>query len=151
MNIFYTSADPIACAKALDNKRLVKMVLETTQLLSTAINLQGGKTAYKSTHANHPCSIWVRQSQANFHWLLRHLEALSKEYTARYGKVHKCAMYIPTLASQANLMPELPFTSPPNCTIYKEEPDVIKAYNLYMAYKWSNDINPKWSTAYAKD
>jgi hypothetical protein len=44
---------------------------------------------YRTTHINHPSAVWVRQSDKNYIWLLQLLDALCKEYTYRYGKVHK--------------------------------------------------------------
>ena len=67
MNIFVISQNPDECAQALDDLRLNKMILETAQLLSTAIRFHGytGNLAYKATHINHPCSIWARTSRGN--------------------------------------------------------------------------------------
>ena len=66
MNIFVSSFDAREAAKALDDKRLIKMVLETAQILSTNINLAGLRQGpYKTTHQNHPAVVWCRQSHAN--------------------------------------------------------------------------------------
>jgi len=63
MNIFVVSPDTMECAKALDDLRLNKMIIETAQLLSTAMRVQGytGNDIYKSTHVNHPCAVWARR------------------------------------------------------------------------------------------
>lgn len=92
MNIFATDKDPVKSAAYLDDKRVVKMCLETAQLLCGAINVVAGEqvTPYKTSHKNHPCSIWTRQTLSNWMWLYRHGKALAAEYTARYGKTHKC-------------------------------------------------------------
>lgn len=145
MNIFATSSDPFECAKQLDNKRLVKMVLETCQLLSTAMSLTGGSGPYKVTHANHPCSIWVRSSNLNYDWTMAHFEALLKEYTRRYGKVHKCEQYFWILFHGVRSIPVGPLTPHPNCTTFKDVADVHEAYRLYMNEKWANDKRkPSW-------
>jgi hypothetical protein len=81
MNIFAVSDCPIECAKALDNKRLVKMVLETAQLLCGAVVVCGGQAPYKLTHRNHPAAVWTRKSQGNYVWLIEHFKALGAEYT----------------------------------------------------------------------
>jgi hypothetical protein len=44
---------------------------------------------YRATHENHPCAKWVRESRANYCWTHALLEELCREYTHRYGKVHK--------------------------------------------------------------
>lgn len=145
MNIFATSPNPVLCAIALDNKRVVKMVLETCQLLSTAVTVMGGMGPYKLTHANHPCSIWVHASKDNYRWTLSHFDALLDEYTRRYGKVHKCQQYRDVLQNGLKLMPNLPGTDPVNCTTFKDIPDVYVAYQHYMNEKWDTDkICPKW-------
>ena len=113
MNIFYLSHDVEECARFHCDKHLIKMVLEYSQLLSTAHRVidgteSTGKSAtgrmmrrwvlpddregklYKATHINHPSAIWVRKSYQNYVWLWKLLDALCTEYTYRYGKVHKC-------------------------------------------------------------
>jgi hypothetical protein len=76
MNIFATYSNAHDSAFALDDKRAIKMILESAQLMSTAIHLCGGKAPYKATHPNHPVSIWARQTNTNYWWLLEHYQAL---------------------------------------------------------------------------
>ena len=113
MNIFYLDNDPVACAQMHNDKHCIKMILEHNQLLSTAHRILDGneivvksKTGrnikrwilsderenilYSATHQNHPSAIWCRQSKSNYLWLVDLTEALCKEYTYRYGKIHKC-------------------------------------------------------------
>lgn len=145
MNIFVTDPDPYVCANVLDDKRVVKMVLETAQLLSTAIHACGGVGPYKVTHLNHPCSIWTRQSRANYDWLLQHFDALLMEYTDRYGKIHKCSAFQREFIDKAELIPEGPLSSFVNCTNFKDEPDVFAAYWFALKFKWDNDKRaPSW-------
>lgn len=150
MNIFVTSPDPYACAQYLDDKRVVKMVLETAQLLATAINENGGKASYKSTHINHPCTVWARDCRANYVWLLHHFDALCMEYYKRFGKVHKCSEYKQEfIAGTLNIKPNQDEirTDFPNCTTYKHlsGDDVYQAYQLYLNDKWKNDKRkPRW-------
>ena len=89
MNIFILDENPVRAARMQCDRHVVKMTLETAQMLSTAINELGGQSPYKTAHVNHPCSVWARQSVENFRWLYRHGMALSLEYTKRYGKIHK--------------------------------------------------------------
>jgi len=141
MNIFVTDPDPKKSAQNLDDKRVIKMILESAQLMSTAINLMGGFGPYKSTHINHPCSIWVRTSAANYYWLLDHFVALCDEYNLRYGKIHKCKSFFPVLSSGVKLMPQVDSTPWCNCTPHKDM-EVIAAYQLTMTEKWANDKRP---------
>ena len=108
MNIFYLHEDPTISARAMTNKHVIVMVKESAQLLSTAHRVLDGysekngrwtsyrlrdpireETLYKSTHFNHPCAIWVRESQDNYYWLYQHFLALCQEYRNRYGKIHE--------------------------------------------------------------
>lgn len=117
MNIFYLSDDPKQCAEWMVDKHVVKMILESAQLLSTAHRvidgmcvevtytspktqkprkkkvwvLEDGRndTLYNATHINHPSAVWARKSISNYLWLAEHLLALGDEYRFRYGKTHK--------------------------------------------------------------
>jgi hypothetical protein len=146
MNIFVSSPDPEISAAVLDNKRVVKMVLETCQLLSTAINESGGIGPYKSTHINHPCSIWARSSRENYRWLFLHFIALIKEYRKRYKKIHKCQTYISELYSGGNTyIKPGKLTEFVNCTVFKDKLNVHEAYCNYLDLKWKTDNRtPVW-------
>lgn len=116
MNIFVLSTIPHKAAIALVDKHVVKMILEYVQLLCTAFKLVvpdkhiGNIETYKSTHVNHPCSVWVREKKVNFVWLSLLAIALCKEYTHRYGKIHKSEAYIrPMLNKIMELKDELKF------------------------------------------
>lgn len=87
MNIFVLDYDAKRAAKMQCDKHVVKMPLETAQLLCSAFSK--GTAPYKRTHYNHPCSIWTRTSEKNFLWLVNHGLALCDEYTFRYKKIHK--------------------------------------------------------------
>ena len=89
MNIFVLHPMPDVAARMQCDKHVSKMTLETAQMLCTVINELGGTSPYKSAHVNHPCSVWARETMGNFIWLWEHGMALAKEYTDRYGKVHK--------------------------------------------------------------
>ena len=106
MNIFVLDTDPVLAAQCQVDKHVVKMTLETTQLLSTAHWLNGSVGPYKATHRHHPCTIWTAASLVNYNWLARHGVALLDEYTARYGKQHACSGHIHRmLASPPKLIP----------------------------------------------
>lgn len=94
MNIFYFHDCPKKSAQAQPDKMLVKMPLETAQMLCTAHReLDGDDYAdevglYKRAYWNHPCTIWARECYDNYKWLYEHFIALGDEYTFRYGKTH---------------------------------------------------------------
>lgn len=102
LNIFFLSTCPNEAARFQCDKHVVKMVLETAQLMSTAHHVHGSRLAhrvYKPTHRNHPSGIWTRMSSANYDWLGAHLCGLLAEYTYRYRKTHATAKLLPLLAS----------------------------------------------------
>jgi hypothetical protein len=90
MNIFYLHDNAKVSAMAMTNKHVVKMIVESAQLLSTAHQVLDGPDAisgiYKPTHKNHPSAVWVRESMGNYLWLHRHLYFLLDEYAKRYNK-----------------------------------------------------------------
>jgi len=94
MNIFYLDRDPVIAAQMMCDKHVIKMILESAQMLSTAHRVLDGEEyankmgLYKLAHKNHPSTIWVRTSEDNYDWLWQHMCALMKEYTHRYGKKH---------------------------------------------------------------
>lgn len=156
MNIFVSDPDPIVCARNLDDKRVIKMTLESAQLLCTALHEHnaGNLAKYKPTHKNHPCNIWCRESRENYIWLLRHFEALAQEYSFRTGKQHKSYRELyPDLVNGIQKIPLLKLTPFANCAArkdmnidYKRMNDVHQAYRLYLADRWANDKRPpKWT------
>jgi hypothetical protein len=155
MNIFCTSDCPIESAKFLDDKRCQKMVLESAQLLSTALRVNGykGDDVYKIAHLNHPSSRWCRATQGNYKWLLEHFRALCDEYTRRTGKIHASSKLLPIFEANVGLIPageRMPFSNNArNLTKgvdFTHESDVNLAYQLYLSERWSQDKRePKWS------
>lgn len=112
MNIFILDRDPIKAAQLQCDKHVVKMVVESAQMLSTAHRMLDGQVElrpsksgkrmvkhyilddhrenvlYKAVHYNHPCTQWTMESIYNYRWHWVHFAALCDEYTYRYGKVH---------------------------------------------------------------
>ncbi|GAL02076.1 hypothetical protein JCM19237_4969 [Photobacterium aphoticum] len=86
MNIFVLDEDIQTCAQAHCDQHVVKMILESVQILCTALNKKGFETPYKSTHVKHPCVLWVEASYDNFLWLRDLALALNEEYKYRYDK-----------------------------------------------------------------
>lgn len=98
MNIFVTNTDPATCAGEHCDVHLRKMIVETAQLLATAhYELDGKVVAYKPTHKNHPCAVWVRSHPANYSWAHNLLVSLCVEYWIRFRKDHKTEQYCDTL------------------------------------------------------
>ena len=160
MNIFYLDPDPRIIPSMMVDKHVVKMVLETAQILSTAHrvidNIQpgdlGDEYLYKSTHINHPCCVWARENIQNYEWLLQHFVALFTEYTYRYGKKHKSSLLYGYLALWPQNIKIGDFTEPPSCMdeqyIISDNP--VDNYRMYYTYgkshihKWTKRNPPEW-------
>ena len=89
MNIFYIDQSPERAARMLIDAHIVKMPLESAQMLCTAAHKMGlsgaVKIPFRPTHENHPCVVWLTQSKGNVLWLERHYKQLLAEFTKRFG------------------------------------------------------------------
>lgn len=89
MNIFALDSDPVLAAQMLCDKHVIKMTLETAQILCTVSDKFNVPAQYKSTHAKHPSVLWAGTTLGNWTWTVLHGLAIAAEYTKRYGKIHK--------------------------------------------------------------
>lgn len=136
MNIFFLSFSAKQAAEYHCDKHVVKMILETAQLLYSAhwmLNPSGlPDTAYKITHKNNPCAIWVRASLSNYMWLADLGHYLCEEYRFRYGnKTHKTESHINWL--RAN--PPIGIVDIGVTTIYLAMPNEYKCGNPVESYR----------------
>jgi len=155
MNIFFLHWNARICAMMHVDKHVVKMILEACQLLCTSHHITQSKyiPPYKMTHKNHPCAIWTRASQANYEYLVELATALCKEYTYRYGKIHKCESYIKELGKNIPPIPDNGFTPPAQAMpdIYKSA-DAVESYRAYYFFEkmnlhsWKKRDVPDWIT-----
>ena len=163
MNIFFLDKNPYVAAHKQCDKHVVKMVLETAQMLSTAARRRGKDLGYKSAYPNHPMTLWVGNNLHNYTWTIQHGRALAKEYTLRFGKIHKSELVINELdiywgepRNQGTQM-----TTPPLCMPdeFKQD-DFVKAYKEYYKAKllswkipprWRLDEPPSVALAYKKE
>jgi hypothetical protein len=154
MNIFFLDWDVNKCAKDHCDKHVVKMILETAQLLCGVHHMTPQVTPqvpYKLSHKNHPCAIWTRSSLSNYLYLCELGLALCKEYTNRYGKRHKSQDVIEWCLINKPKIQDIGFTEPPKAMPdeYKVS-DVVESYrNYYRGAKmgfavWKNGHEPHW-------
>jgi hypothetical protein len=154
MNIFILSENIDKCAEYHVDKHIVKMPLESAQMLCTthwiqkyigytprAINKEereilkeAKKTEprpipYLPTMENHPCTIWARQSLDNYEWLYCLSLALNDEYGYRYGKSHKSVDEVILKLPEINL-PRIGLTP-----FAQAMPDYCKMDNAVDAYR----------------
>ena len=160
MNIFVTDPSPTISARVLPDKHVVKMPLETAQMLCTAHRILDRDDyadevwLYKKAYMNHPCTIWARECSANYFWLYRHFLALGTEYNHRYGKTHASII---KLAKPLSKIPDnIKYTGWIKTPLaqampdeYKNE-DPVKAYRDYVIHEkhyaqWNkNREQPTW-------
>ena len=154
MNIFYLDKDPIAAAVVQYNKHVVKMILESAQMLCAAHHVLGNPddVPYKLAHKNHPCTIWVRENSLHYDWLYEHMMALGDEYTARYNKTHMSIDKCKHLNIHPRNIPHEIFEQPPQCMPdeYKDECSVQAYWNYYIGEKHVV-ANPKTEKIWTKD
>ncbi len=153
MNIFFLHMNPRKCAKYHVDKHVVKMILETVQLLCSAHYFfpKMYLPKYKLTHKNHPCSIWTRESLSNYMWLLELGKELCKEYTYRYEKTHKCEPMFDELSTHLPNIKDIGFTNPALAMPDEFKRDnAVESYRLYYnsnkkhLFNWKNRKVPKF-------
>lgn len=162
MNIFYLDDCPYIASTYHADTHVVKMAIETAQLLSTAHHILSPEAdnseLYKPTHVNHPCSVWVRENSANYQWAWQLLDGLLKEFRLRRGKTHATERLLPLLAVRPDLSEAVEHSLPALAM-----PDVFKcadpvlSYRRYyrqkyaegiVAYAWSEERQaPAWLKA----
>ena len=160
MNIFVLDIKPELAAQYHCDKHVVKMILETAQIMSTVVisklpNVDG--LLYKPTHRNHPCTLWAGESLDNFLWLGQLGLELMKEFEYRYNKTHKSGKVIMDALLMGS-MDQLKWDH--NCrtpfaqampNIYRNE-DPVKAYRDYYINEknhlltYTNRRKPEWIT-----
>ena len=168
MNIFAIDKDPIQSAMWMVDKHVVKMILETAQLLSTAHRILDGEqytdktktgrnvkrwrlpddretVLYSATHINHPSAVWCRANNNNYNWLYCHLLGLLAEYTYRYGKHHKCEiMSYALMRAPYNIKIDyLTPVTPAMPDEYKVPNDSVASYRNY--YRVAKARMHKWT------
>lgn len=165
MNIFFLSWVIDICVQYHCDKHVIKMILETTQLLSTCHHVVDPIKAedyeklgliYRKTHPNHPCSLWLRDCKENYIWLCHFGLALCKEYAYRYDKQpsdHKCHRmlmflihHVPSLPSNNGVITQPKLAMPDQ---YKTA-DPIYSYRMYYLNEkqrmlvWRKRSPPTW-------
>ena len=166
MNIFILSWIIENCVKYHCDKHVIKMILETTQLLSTCQHMTNSTQAqkwtdeskiYRKTHMNHPSSLWTRECRENYIWLCHLGLALCREYGFRYDKQpedHKChsklvflITHVPPQLSDNGGVITIPKMAMPDQ--YKSENPVLSYRTYYLNDKarmlvWRKRGPPNW-------
>lgn len=154
MNIFVFDERPEVCARQHCDRHVVKMVLETAQILCTVQHLAGNSPPYRKTHANHPCVHWATESEANYRWLVALGRALADEYTYRYGRRHKSQDVIEWCAEREPELPPIPRTK--FALVMPDEYRLSSPEESYRRYfcaekshlgQWTDREMPVWFSA----
>jgi hypothetical protein len=149
MNIFFLDKAPKKSAQYLCDKHVPKMVLESAQMLSTALHshTMGISTGiYKEAYPNHPMTKWVGFNRDCFRWALENALHIGAEYLRRFGKRHKSMNIINTIYDN-NYIDDIPdgfFKKPPQCMPDKyKHKNYVTAYRKY--YKGDKAYFAKWA------
>ena len=162
MNIFVLDNEPREAARQHCDKHVVKMIIESAQMLSTSHRVldgaltrkpsKSGKTMvqywemdnqydenllYKAVHMKHPCTLWTMESSENYHWHWELFNALCDEYIHRYKRVHRTDELLRgRLLRPPENIPQGPMT-PFRQAIFEDckGPDPVKAYRKYYHAK----------------
>jgi hypothetical protein len=153
VNIFVLDEKPTVAASYHCDKHVVKMILETAQMLSTIHRNHGyvGDELYKATHAKHPCTVWAGETAENYSWTYQLFVALCDEYTLRYNKIHATSRLLEPLSWMPEELPDDRLT--PFAQAMPEDvrgPEAVAAYRAYYrTYKrdiatWRYTPVPEW-------
>lgn len=152
MNIFVLHQQPALAAQMLCDKHVVKMIVESAQIMAACHHQAGTPVHYRATHQHHPCTLWAGASAHNYAWLLAHAKAMCHEYTHRYGRIHKTEQYI--VGELHHLPKGIAVTErTPFAQAMPDEyrcEDAVRAYRTYYLKdkahfaKWTNRDVPAW-------
>lgn len=148
MNIFYLDKCPKKAAEYHCDKHVVKMILETAQIISTVYARYGAHEMRmpKPCFHNHPCTLWAGNSRQHLQWLVSLGLELNKQYMIRYGKEHKYFKLFVYFGYQSHFfVPDNGFTQPTlampdDCKTF----DAVESYRLY--YQKHKAHFAKWKT-----
>ena len=151
MNIFYFDTDMDLCARYHCDAHVVKMILESAQILCTVLWINNIPAPYRPTHQNHPSVLWANQSLANWCWLRDLARVLNQEYKYRFNHSNNHRSY--DVIAQLPLPPipdlgltELPQVMPPEY----QHASAVEAYRAYFTHrkahlaKWTKRPIPDW-------
>lgn len=160
MNIFVLHHLPNKAAQYHCDKHVVKMILESAQILSTVHQQYGGEknpSLYRPTHRNHPCTVWAGQTANNYMWLYALFCCLCNEYTYRYGKVHLTQKkLLDALSEVPEYLRDMPLKDRRMTPFALAMPEQYKASTAVQSYrnyyqgdkaymaKWSRRAPPPW-------
>ena len=168
MNVFCLDRDPMKAAHMMCDKHVVKMIVETCQILSAVLDnnyttkedikpsVQLGTAGYPPAHVKHPSTMWAMEAKGNYKWLVKHLRGLCIEYSRRYNKTHSMEGQLMIFEGQ---LPQLSFAKERKTEFVQaitdkrwHRKDPVEAYRVYYNMekftfaKWKLGNVPDWYT-----
>jgi hypothetical protein len=152
LNIFLLDQDIERCAQYHCDQHVVKMILESVQIMCTSLNNLGLETPYRSTHSNHPCVLWVGESFDNFLWLKDLTLLLNDEYQYRFDtqKNHRSIEVLHSISGYRYARRGLTPFAQAMPVEYRIPDNPVRAYRrFYCAEKshfarWTKREKPEW-------
>lgn len=162
MNLYTISDNPSICIGALDDFLLNRTIIESAQLLSTAIQENDAikvkpEGIYKSFNANETHNVWIRESKYNYKWVFMYLLEALRQFKLRTGKPHKAWDVARNLSEYEMYFPDVPMTPFPR-KFKKDLPeynelmnmkDTFEAYKKYLKLRWNENVKdgrpPHWT------
>lgn len=150
MNIFQPYEDVTDCAKALDDRRLIKQILECKQIYNSGVQKRG--------YSNHPVTVHFKRYPF---YVIRYALACCDEYYQRFGKKHSYAdFFVDEFDELLHNATESDFKTPffyaqysiSNPACIRTTENVPELFQKKLINKWSHDRRPPcWTRRGAPD
>lgn len=147
MNLFATNNDPKIAAFDLDDRRGRKMILESAQILATNLQLRNKFIGYKMTHANHPVTVWARQSRQHIEWLVEYSRYLNECYRSYSNRDHLSLAIVERAYSLRFMFSDAGFQKFVTVAGDYSHLETHEAYRKYLNVKWQNDVKKSEATS----
>lgn len=143
MNIFILDENPVIAASYYCDQHKSKMILETAQMLCAVVHniaprLHEEEKLYKVSHANHPCTLWLKQSYENVVWVLDLCNALDT-FERKGSSPHKSMLIIDKceeiLGELMTYKERTPFVTAISHPDVNKNQSVVKQYQDYYRLK----------------
>ena len=142
MNIFVLDKDPATSAFMHCDKHVVKMILESAQMICTTHHLTSDGMyyiPYRPVHKNHPCTVWVRESLSNYEWLMSLTYWLNFEYRYRFNrkvnhKSYDAIISLPTPNIKDIGLTPFALAMPDECKMNDAVDSYINYYNTHKSH-----------------
>lgn len=109
MNIFVLDINPNTAARMMCDKHIPKMIVESAQMMASALRKHGAGDElmpvnangrpYRGGYQHHPCTVWTSTNINNYMWLYYHAVQLCMEYRFRFLREHVCEKKIFMMAN----------------------------------------------------